>query len=474
MLSSISKFIKFQNDFENLLNKLINEYEKLKKYFYKILFIKDIYENKDDNKQELLEIDNYYYNDHIINRMNEIINAIKDTILIKEEYPKIKHYNELISQTNDLLISMEINKFNLNIIKKDFEYFNLKKKNCSVKKIIKFEITNNNEINIIRDRKLFKLNKELEPACFILSYTERKDGLNNSYIKVYDKKINLLFIKFIYSQRIRNIIQLKNNSILLILSKKIFIIKLNNNTIDIIQEFEKMATFYFEMLLDNGKISLLIPTNTKNHFFLKNEINNNDNIYLSQQVLISSPILSENSYHINKYNFINTYIRHIFFYHINYKNNDNQKCYEIEIIKDNIIQAKDLLNYGIQFINNHNFVISGLNYIYLVSFPYKEIISIFSYFGIDRIYNGYQNECYLLLNAWIYKHKLIRQINFNENYDNKKAERGEIIVEGQTYLEDPDFYNRYFLIDLEDKICYIKVNKKEDDEIEYGCQYNKD
>ena len=46
-------------------------------------------------------------------------------------------------------------------------------------------------------------------------------------------------------------------------------------------------------------------------------------------------------------------------------------------------------------------------------------------------------------------------------------------MDGQTYLKDVDYYNRYCLIDLEDIICYIKINEKEDNEIEYGTQYRK-
>ena len=225
--------------------------------------------------------------------------------------------------------------------------------------------------------------------------------------------------------------------------------------------------FYFEILLDNN--SLLIPTNTKNHFYLKNTINNYNNIYLEQKVSISSPITSEETYYINNYNFVNTKIRQIFFYHIEFKYNENQNYYDIQIIKNETITAKDLLNYGIYFLNKNNFVISGLNYLYIISSLHKEIISIIAYYTIDRIYKGYQNECYLLLNAWVSKHKIIRQINFNEN-----KEKGEVIVDGHAYLEQLDFYNKYCLIDLGDKICYIKVNQKEEDEIEYGTQYKKD
>ena len=476
-LSSIFQFIKFIKDFDILLKEINNEFENLKKYFFKILFIKDIIENKSDNKKEYSEIENYYYNDHIIKGMKELINIIKNTILIKEEYPKIKNSKEISSQIDTQLKLLNKNILNLNIINKDFEYYNYNQNNCNIKKLIKFELKSDNDINTIRDRKLFKLNTTLHPGCFIYSYTKRNNGLNDSYISIYDTNLNILLTKFIYSQRIKEIIQLKNNSILLIFSKLILLITidLNNKSIDIIQTFEKKTRFYFEILLDNNKVSLLIPTNTKRHFYLKNNIiNDNYNKYTDQIVSISTPVSNENIYLINKNNFINTNIRQILFYHVNYNYNEIKKCYEIEIINDSTLQAKDLLNYGIHFINKDTFVLSGLNYLYLISVPYKEIISIFSYYNNDRLYNGYNNECYILLNAWVSHHKIIRQINFNENNNYKNNEKGELIVDGQTFLENLDFYNRYCLIDLEDKICYIKVNQKEDDEIEYGTQYNRD
>ena len=176
--------------------------------------------------------------------MKEIINKLKNIIFIKEEYPNIKNNKDIISETNKELISV-IKKFNLNNINKDFEYYDYKKNNISIKKIFTFELIDSNEINIIRDRKLFKLNDSLTPGYFIYTYTERSKDLNNSYIKVYDQNLKLLFTKFIYPLRICDIVQLSNKSILLILSKLIMILKIdiNNKSIDIIQEFEKKQNF---------------------------------------------------------------------------------------------------------------------------------------------------------------------------------------------------------------------------------------
>ena len=114
---------------------------------------------------------------------------MKEIILIKEEYTKIKNNIQILSKTNKELISSRKDLLDLNNINKDFEYFNSKTNNLSIKKIIIFELTDNNEINNIRDRKLFKLNISKEPACFIYAYAERNQIKNNSYIKVYNQNL---------------------------------------------------------------------------------------------------------------------------------------------------------------------------------------------------------------------------------------------------------------------------------------------
>ena len=473
-LSPINQFIKFQKDFDILLKELINEYEKLKNYFLRILYIKNISENEDKNKKEKIEMTSNYSNKHLIKGMKEVIHKLKNTILIKEEYPEIKNNIQIVSKSNKELISSKKDFLDLNNINKDFEYFNSKINNLSIKKIITFELTDNNEISNIRDRKLFKLNTSKEPSCFIYTYTERSQVKNNSYIKVYNHDLKLLFTKFIYGQKIKEIIQLSNNFVLLILSKSIEIIKIdiNNNSIDVVQEITKKTNFYFELLLNNDD-SLLIPLKSKNYFYLKNNVYNTSNKYIEQNVSIESPLLNENIYLIKKDNFINVNTKEIYFYNVDYNYNKNQKKYDIKIIKNAIIKTKSYLNQGIYFINKDIFIISSLNYIYLISFPYKELISIISYYSITRIIHGYNNDCYLLLDQWFHGHKILRQINLNDNNDDKNFERGELLVDGQTYLKDLDYYNRYCLIDLEDIICYIKINEKEEYEIEYGTQYKK-
>ena len=71
---------------------------------------------------------------------------------------------------------------------------------------------------------------------------------------------------------------------------------------------------------------------------------------------------------------------------------------------------------------------------------------------MERMYSGYNNECYICLSDWISKHKIIRQINIDKD--------GNIIVEGNNYFEKIDFYNKNGLIDLGDTICYIEDCKE--------------
>ena len=207
---------------------------------------------------------------------------------------------------------------------------------------------------------------------------------------------------------------------------------------------------------------------TKNNFYLKNNIDNN--IYSEQKVIISQKI-SEDIFFINNYNFISLPYKHLIFYEIicNYDNNESK--YVIEIKKGITLTIKDYLINDVYFINKDNFVVSDKWNLYLISFPYKEIIAIYSGFNINRIFTGFENECYLLLDSELDNYDIIRQISFNEDNSYKNNFRGEIVVEGHTYLEELSYQNRYSFIDLGDIICYIKSNQKEEDEIEYDLQY---
>jgi hypothetical protein len=191
--SSVVDFLKFQDEFELLLKELIKEYQKLQNYFNKILFVKEMFIKENANTKDSKE---YYFNKEIIKGMKDIINVIKNTMLITKEYPKIKENKEIIEKI-DFYKNIKID---LNDIKKDFEYFGLKRKNCSIKKLYKFELSNK-EVNIIRHRKLLKLYKSMEPAFFLYSYSEVEKGSRLSFIKVYDKYLNLLFSSLICKKK---------------------------------------------------------------------------------------------------------------------------------------------------------------------------------------------------------------------------------------------------------------------------------
>jgi len=464
LTTSVFDFIKFQNEFELLLKELINEYKKLQTYFNKILFIKDKFENENVNVNEK-DLKDCYYKKDIIKGMKDAINIIKSAILITQEYPKIKDKKEII----DKIDLHKKKKIDLNDMQKDFEYFDLKRKTCDINKLYKFELYDK-ELDIIRYRKLLKLNKSMEPALFLYSYTEVKKENRLSFIKVYDKYFNLMFSSSVCSKKISSIIQLKDNSLLLILYNEILIIKIDIKTQSyyIVQKLEKKTKFYYETLLDSDKISLLIPLKTKNNFYLKNNIDNK--IYSEQKVIISQKI-SEEIFFINNYNFISLPFKHLIFYEIICNNNNNESKYVIEIKKGITLTIKDYLINDVYFINKDNFVVSDKWNLYLISFPYKEIIAIYSGFNINRIFTGFENECYLLLDSELDNYDIIRQISFNENNLYKNYFRGEIVVEGHTYLEELSYQNRYSFIDLGDIICYIKSNQKEEDEIEYDLQY---
>ena len=67
------------------------------------------------------------------------------------------------------IINNEINNnefISINDINKDFEYFNIRHNNISAKKLYKFEL-NNDEIDIIRDRKQLLLNTSKDQVHFI-------------------------------------------------------------------------------------------------------------------------------------------------------------------------------------------------------------------------------------------------------------------------------------------------------------------
>ena len=461
-----NEFAKFQEEFDKLLSELKIVYENLKEHINKILFIKNIIYSKGNIKNNHNEIKNqdYYNNKDIIAQFKKLIKMFKQKILIKEKNPPIK-INQEISKN----ITEKSNNFeNIESLQTDIEFinYNLNINNICIKKKVKFEVENN-DIKIIRHRKLLKLNN-LSTASFIYSYTKRIKQVNSSFIEFYDNNLNLLFRSFIDSHPIREIIQLKDNSLMLFIKKDIIIINLDivNKCYKITQILKTEAKQYIEAIIskNNKNISLLIPIQNQSYFFSKN-LNNNDkiNYYKNQEIKIKLPV-TYNAYSINPNNFINTSLRLISFYTMDYKENTNI----IEINENGKIITKEYLNSGIYLLNENEFILCGLNNLYLISFPYKEIIAIYRDYSVQNIFTGYYGELYLFMTERIGSYRIIRQVHINEDNIGMK---GEIVDVGYAFLDRIDSYERYNFVDLGNSICYIKINQEEEEEIENGARY---
>ena len=220
-IQAITYFIEYTKEFDKLLDKLRQTYENFKNYFYKILYIKNLIYNKSEKYNERDGI--YYSHINVINKMKETIEYINNVIMIKDDFPKIITNDEINGKINEI-IKFEGNKnpFNLNEIKKDFEYKNSKKNNICLKNIIRFD--NDESYNGL----LIKLNEESAPANFIYSYQIKNIfHVTNTFFQLFDKKLNLLMTEFICAEKIFQIIQLKDNSLLLKLKSKVKIIKID-------------------------------------------------------------------------------------------------------------------------------------------------------------------------------------------------------------------------------------------------------
>ena len=447
-IPSITNFISFTKKFDALLIKLNKIYENLKQYFYKILFVKMQISKKKDNENE--KEGKYYLLSNIIEKMEETINYINNSMLIKEEFPKILSSDEINLKLNEI-VKLEGNKNNVNInqFKKDFEYKNTIKSNICIKRLVKFE----NDENYMGS--FIKLNESLFPACFIYSY-QIKNALRwfDTFFQIYNKYLNLLMNQFICPEKILQILQLKDNSVLLKLKNKAMIIKIdiNNKKIDIIQEIESVSKFFIETLVNDDEESLLLQTNSNSCLYKINKKNKNQKIlYIPQQINFSTKIKGDELFFIDNYNFISLFRKDIRFYEIVNMNEQNQ----FDLIKRKRISTNYSILSGIQFIgeNNKYVIIGSFQHLFLISCKYKEIIQIFFYYRMEIMHKGLNNECYICLSEWISGHKIIRQININKD--------GDLIVEGNNYFEKFDFYNKNGLIDLGDTICYIEDNNKE-------------
>ena len=443
---SIKNFIEFTKKFDSLLIKLNKIYENLKEYFYKILFIKTQIKKKEKENEKDAKYYSFY---NIIDKMEETITYINNTMLIKEKFPKILTSDEINIKLNEILkLEGNKSKININKYKKDFEYINSMKNNICLKKLFKFE----NDENYIGS--FIKLNDALSPAYFIYSY-QIKNALRqyNSFFQIYDKNLNLLMNQFICPEKILQIMQLKDNSLLLKLKNKAILIKIeiDNKKIENIQEINSDSKYFIETLVNNNEISLLLQTNSNILLYKNFNINDKEKLYIRQQNNFSTKIKGDELLFIDNYNFISIFRKDIRFYEIVKIDNKNQ----FDLIKRKRISTNYSFLSGIQFIgkNNQYVIIGSSQHLFLLSCKFKEIVTIFSYYRMEIMHKGINNECYICLSDWISGHKIIRQININKD--------GDLIVEGNNYFEKFDFYNKNGLIDLGDTICYIEDNNKE-------------
>ena len=447
-IPEIKYFIKFTKEFDELISTLYKTYTKFKNYFYKILLIKKLINKETDNIEEKGGI--YYSHSDIINKMQETINYINNSIKIKEEFPKILSNND-INQKIDEIIKYEGNKnnFNLNEIKKDFEYKNSLNNNICIKKLIKFENDDNYKGLFL------KLNEELAPADFIYVY-QIKNVFSEftTFFQIFDKKFNIIMTQFVIAEQLFQIMQLKDNCILLKTKKKAKIIKLdiNNKTINIIQEIDSMSKFFIEALINNNEESLLLQTN-ENFCFYKNN-KKGETIYKIKPEKFTTKIKGDELFLIDNYNFISLFRKDIRFYEIINIFNPEINSNQLNIKKIKRISTNYTFLSGIQFISEdkQKVIIGSSNHLFLLSIKYKEIVTIFSYYRIERSYSGLNNECYLCLSDWISGHKIIRQINIDKG--------GNLVFQGNNYFEKFDFYIKNGLLDLGNKMCYIEDKSK--------------
>ena len=435
---SVYSFIKFQKEFKALFQELKIQYQNLIDYLKKILFIKnEIYKNNAKQKINKVlnnEMDLYYYKDIIIG-LKELIDNLKEKILIKEEYPKIVRNGEI---DNSIKNFFSQNDFNLIIT--DFEYYNytFNKTSLNIKKIINFQYLN--EKTYVLTKKTLKLNDILKPAKFIYSYslmgTKRTP---NTYIDFYDINLQKIY-SILRGKSISDIYQLKDGALILI-EDNINIIKvdINNKSHQSIQIIDHSFYKILEIFCDN-RISILMSIGDENIYLIKDKLKLNK----YSDINIESPKIStQNSIPINNNNLISIKYGQVLFYRIDYFYDDNNN-FKIKILDNGMIKINEYLNSGICYVDKDKFFISGISKFYLFSLSKKEIISIIeNNFVIKNIFMGAHGEFYIYLE--FYNKKFLKQLIYTKN---------EILDVGCITLKSPDIFD-FDLIDLGENLCYI-------------------
>ena len=211
--SSLYYFIKFQEEFELLINELKVQYQDLIEQFNKILFIKHEYLNKIENNKNAIKEDNIIYlNQNILYKLRELVSFIKERKVIKEEYPKIIKNEEITNEIKQILYP-KIRKLDIKEYITDFEFYNytFNKSSINIKKVK--EVIAKNEVGFKLNKKLILLNDKLYPAKILYSYSLGFRNENN-YMNFYDVNLQKLF-RIIIQEKTYYIYHLKDGSFIL-------------------------------------------------------------------------------------------------------------------------------------------------------------------------------------------------------------------------------------------------------------------
>ena len=445
--TSLYYFIKFQEEFELLLNELNIQYQDLIEQFNKILFIKNEFFNKIEINNNLLNEDNNIYrNTDIIDKLKELILLVKDKKIIKEKYPKIIKNEEMTNEIKKILSQNDIEEFKKNII--DFEFYNytFNKSSINIKKRIDFEYVEGIDFKLCK--KLIQLNDKLSPLKILFSYSL----LNNNYLNFYDSNLQKLFYTT-FHERIYDIYQIKDGSIALI-GNNINIIEVDiiNKTYKINQivDIKKTTSIKILEIFYDKRVSIIMCFGYGTIFYLmKDNFHSNNYIKInidSSQIKANNLFSFNNNFIINiTYGLVNLYRIH----HLYDKDNNFQMKFE----NNGSVLINEFLNSGIYYIDDDKFVVSGKYKLFLISISKKEIISIYEErFEIINIFTGFYGELYLYLFNDSFKYNYIynsnsflKQINFDNH---------GIYEVGYGFIEKLN-RNDFTLIDIGENICYI-------------------
>jgi len=415
--TSLYYFIKFQEEFESLLNELKAQYQDLIEQLNKILFIKNEFFNKNENTNysQFNEDNNIYLNKEIIEMLRELVSFVKERKIIKEKYPKIIKNEEMTNEIKKIL-SQNLGKEDSKKYITDFEFYNytFNKSSINIKNIKEFHHIDYLDFTI--GKKLMLLNDKLNPAKILYFYSL----INANYMNFYDSNLQNLFTINV-PERIYNIYQIKEGPIILTGPK------INIINVDIANKKYKISQIIdfnciendihiLEIYYDN-RVSILMCFGEDIIFYLmKDNLKSNEFIKIN---IDSAPIKARKLFSFHNNNIINTTFDQVDLYIIKHFYDENNN-FQMKIENNGSIMINEILNSGIYFIDEDKFVVSGRHKLFLISLSEKEIISIYEErFEIINIFSGFNGELYLFLNfnyTFDYNSKyVLKQINFDDH-----------------------------------------------------------